>query len=132
MERHLESAAAQDLINNANDERSRSPAEQSQGRLRKDDDIEIVERQENHRLRMESELLTIESQFLRSTRHEADRLHQEIADLHQRLSAAHEEIHRLTEAEHQLRRLLTMVNNSPFGFVARRKWGFRKMVEQWL
>lgn len=132
MERHVESTDAQHLTNSATGGPSRSLPDQSQDRRRTEDDIEIVERQENHRLRMESELLTIESQFLRSTRHEADRLHQEIADLHQRLSAAHGEIHRLTEAEHQLRRLLTMVNNSPFGYIARRKWGFRKMVEQWL
>lgn len=95
-------------------------------------DASVTDRHENHRLRMETELLTIESQFLRSTRFEADRLHREIAELHARLVEADQEVHRLREAEHQLKRLLAMINGSPFGFVARRKWGFRQMVERWL
>ena len=94
--------------------------------------IDAFEGTEAHRLRMEAELLTIESQFLRSTRHEHDRLQREINSLTSQLEAARHEIHRLRAAEHHLRRLLTMVNGSPIGYVARRKWGFRKMVDEWL
>lgn len=95
-----------------------------------------------HQLRLESELYAIESQTHRSRQAQAEadiaRLNREVerlkaggSDDPDTVRISHAEYTRLTEAEHHLRRLLSRVNQGPVGMLARRKAGFRHMVEQW-
>ena len=105
-----------------------------------------------HRLQLESELRTIQAQThesqktqLKSLRQEAEELGCEVNRLTEEnneladVVAAHdgkriieeEEYASLKAAEHHLSRLLHRVNRSPLGLLARRRPGFRAMVEQW-
>lgn len=102
-----------------------------------------------HRLKLEAELRAIQAQTHESRKadivdlgRQVTQLRKQVVDLTEdrdRLAAeieakrmiVEEEYAHLKAAEHHLARLLHRINGSPLGIVARRRPGFRAMIEQW-
>ena len=102
-----------------------------------------------HRLKLEAELRAIQAQTHESRKADLADLERQAATLQQQVEAVaqdrdrleaeidgkrvieEEEYARLKAAEHHLGRLLHKVDKSPLGPVARRRPGFRAMIEQW-
>lgn len=99
-----------------------------------------------HRFKMESELRTIQAQTFASVAadlsdkdNEIRRLQDQLSDLQAQLAdlttgrrvVDEEEYADLKDAEYHLRRVLHLINRSPFGWLARRRGGFQEMVDRW-
>lgn len=102
-----------------------------------------------HRLKLEAELRAIQAQTHESRKADLADLQQQVTALRSQLEAlvqdrdrlaalvetkriiSEEEYARLKAAEHHLGRLLHRVDRSIFGLVARRRPGFRAMIDQW-
>lgn len=102
-----------------------------------------------HRLKLEAELRAIQAQSHESRKADLDDLERELTELRKQiaelsrdrdqLAAAidgkriieEEEYARLRASEYHLSRLLNRVDRGPFGPIARRRPGFKAMIEQW-